>query len=144
MRGLSWHVPRLILPGLFSALAIAIGGCGIAQPPRPSTPTATSETKPNEAASVTVPRPPVTQPLVGQLRITQPAVRLSAGVAVPENGTTGTLMSFSIGYRFTRGGPAPTAIHVWVIEQTHGDPHQQPVQMKRRGTLHAIFPGVAS
>ena len=123
MMGLSWRVPRPILPGLFSALAIAIGGCGIAQPPQPSTPNATSETKPDEAVSVTVPRPPVTQPLVRQLPITQPAVRLSAGVALPKNGATGTLMSFSVGYRFTRGGSVPTAIHVWVIEQTHGDPH---------------------
>jgi hypothetical protein len=37
----------------------------------------------------------------------QPAIQLSAGVALPQTGPDGTLMSFSVDYAFLQGEPVP-------------------------------------
>ena len=69
------------------------------------------------------------------------AVRLSAGVALPQTGPTGRLMSFSIDYQFTRGGPTPEVRYVWVIERTKGKPAAQLVRLNDKGTLRTFIPG---
>ena len=69
------------------------------------------------------------------------AIRLSAGVALPQTGPTGRLMSFSIDYQFTHGGPTPEVRYVWVIERTKGKPAAQLVRLKDKGTLRAFIPG---
>ena len=50
-------------------------------------------------------------------------------------------MSFSVDYRFTQGGPDPTATYIWVIERSQGDSHQQAVELNSNGTLQAFVPG---
>ncbi len=116
---------------LVAALWIMATGCGVEQLLDPSSGPGTSDTKSNSAAPRTEFRPAVHQP----------AVKLSAGVALPQTGPTGTLMSFSVDYRFTQSGPDPAAKYVWVIERSQGVPHQGPVQLNSRGMLQAIVSG---
>ena len=71
----------------------------------------------------------------------QPPIKLYAGTSLPQTGPDGTLMSFSIDYQFTQGGPDPTAKYVWVIERSQGDPYQRPVQLNGKGTLQILLPG---
>jgi len=70
-----------------------------------------------------------------------PAIRLSAGVALPQTGPTGRLMSFSVDYRFTSAEPNPTSPYVWVIERKQGAPARQPVRLRGQGTLPILIPG---
>lgn len=71
----------------------------------------------------------------------EPVIKLYAGTSLPQTGPDGTLMSFSIDYQFTQGGPDPTAKYVWVIERSQGDPFQRLIQLKGKGTLQILIPG---
>lgn len=119
---------RATLLCLVAALWIAVIGCEFEQD---SDPSSTSATKSNAAAPRTESLPPAQQP----------PIKLSAGVALPQTGPTGTLMSFSVDYQFTQGGPDPTAKYVWVIKRSQGDPYQRPVQLNSKGTLQTLIPG---
>jgi hypothetical protein len=70
----------------------------------------------------------------------QQAIRISAGVALPQTGPEGTLMSFSVDYEFTQGEPVSSG-YIWVIERAHGDPARQPVQLVRQGNLPILIQG---
>jgi hypothetical protein len=116
---------------LVTALWIAASGCEFEIPSDPSSTSDTSATKSNAAA-------PQTESLSSA---SQPPIKLSVGVALPQTGPTGTLMSFSMDYQFTQSGPDPTAKYVWVIERSQGDPYQRPVQLNGKGTLQILIPG---
>jgi hypothetical protein len=70
----------------------------------------------------------------------QEAIRLSAGVALPQTGPEGTLMSFSVDYQFTQGKPISSG-YVWVVERAHGGPAKQLVQLARQGNLPILING---
>ena len=70
----------------------------------------------------------------------QQAIRVSTGVALPQTGPDGTLMSFSVDYEFTQGEPGSSA-YIWVIERAHGGPARQPVQLARQGNLPILIQG---
>lgn len=70
----------------------------------------------------------------------EPPIKMSAGVALPQTGPTGTLMSFSVDYRFREGGPDAAAKYVWVVERSKGEPHRQPVQLNSSGNLRTFLP----
>jgi hypothetical protein len=114
---------------LVAALWIAASGCEFEQLLDSSS--NTTATKSNTAANRIGSLPPAQQP----------PIKLSAGVALPQTGPTGTLMSFSVDYQFTQGGPGPTAKYVWVVERSQGGPYQQPVQLNGKGTLQTLVPG---
>jgi hypothetical protein len=67
-------------------------------------------------------------------------IRIAAGVALPQTGPEGTLMSFSVDYEFAEGEPA-TAGYTWVIERAHGAAAKQKVQLKKQGNLMTLVPG---
>jgi hypothetical protein len=67
-------------------------------------------------------------------------IKLSAGVALPQLGPEGTLMMFSVDYRFMEGRPNAEAKYAWVIQPAKGDPLEQEVKLKRAGNLQAIAP----
>jgi hypothetical protein len=70
-----------------------------------------------------------------------PAIKLSAGVALPQSLPTGTAMGFSVDYRFTQGGPGTVSRCVWVIEASRADqPVRQDVQLQTEGTLQMFVP----
>jgi hypothetical protein len=70
----------------------------------------------------------------------QAVAKLSAGTALPQPGPEGTLMMFSVDYRFREGAPDPAAKYVWVLEPAKGEPLEQPVKLRRQDTLQAIVP----
>ncbi len=67
-------------------------------------------------------------------------IKLSAGVALPQLGPEGTLMMFSVDYRFMEGKPDPAMKYAWVLQPGKGDPLEQEMKAKRAGTLQAIVP----
>jgi hypothetical protein len=69
-----------------------------------------------------------------------PSIRLSTGVALPQTGPDGTLMSFSVDYEFTEGQPESGG-YTWVIERAHGASAKQKAQLSSRGNLMALAPG---
>lgn len=82
---------------------------------------------------------PARGPATGGAKTDQPPIRLSAGVALPQTGPDGTLMSFSVDYRLVQGDPAPE--YVWVIERAKGVPARQKVKLGRQGNLPILLPG---
>jgi hypothetical protein len=70
-----------------------------------------------------------------------PPIRLSTGVALPQTGPTGILMSFSLDYQFLRGEPGSTTQYFWVIEPKRGNSYKQSVRLDRQGTLEILIPG---
>lgn len=71
----------------------------------------------------------------------QPPVKLSAGVALPQLGPDGTLMMFSVDYRFREDNrPNKEFEYLWVIQPAKGEPLEQPVKLKRGDNLSAIAP----
>ena len=87
--------------------------------------------------------PPSAMPVVSEpqtLSAGQQSIRLSAGVALPQTGPEGTLMSFSVDYEFTQGKPSSSG-YVWVIERTHGVPARQSVQLAKQGNLPILIQG---
>lgn len=69
-------------------------------------------------------------------------IRLSAGVALPQTGPEGMLMSFSVDYELKfHPGTAPNK-YVWVIERTRGDPAKIPVHLsEQQGNLINLIQG---
>lgn len=68
-----------------------------------------------------------------------PPIKLSAGVALPQLGPNGTMMMFSVDYRFREDNtPDPAGQYFWVIQPANGEPWEQPVQLKKRSTLQAM------
>ena len=67
-------------------------------------------------------------------------IKLSAGVALPQLGPEGTLMMFSVDYRFLEGRPNPDVKYAWIIQPAKGDPLEQIVKLKRADNLQAIVP----
>ena len=86
-----------------------------------------------------VPPPPRTT--AGSTASEVPAIRLSAGVALPQTGPTGILMSFSVDYKFTAGEPNPTSPYVWVIQRAKGGPARVGVRLGQKGTLPVLIGG---
>lgn len=92
---------------------------------------------------------PVTTPVVrpppattaGSTASGPPAIRLSAGLALPQTGPTGILMSFSVDYKFTAGEPNPTSPYVWVIQRAKGGPARVGVRLGQKGTLPVLIGG---
>jgi hypothetical protein len=71
----------------------------------------------------------------------RPPVKLSAGVALPQLGPEGTLMSFSVDYRFLDGAPNKEGEYLWVIVPTAGEPLEMPVKLKKKqDTLQTFVP----
>ena len=98
---------------------------------------------PPVARPVTSP-PPVSPPPGSTAGLTAsgpPAIRLSAGVALPQTGPTGILMSFSVDYKFTAGEPNPTSPYVWVIQRAKGAPARVGVRLGQKGTLPILIGG---
>ena len=93
-------------------------------------------------APVTTPAvPPPPSTTAGTTASQVPAIRLSAGVALPQTGPTGILMSFSVDYKFTAGEPNPTSPYVWVIQRAKGGPMRVGVRLGQKGTLPALIGG---
>jgi hypothetical protein len=63
-------------------------------------------------------------------------------VALPQLGPEGTLMMFSVDYRFKDFSPDANARYVWVIQPAKGDPLELEVtwQKRRERVLQAIAP----
>lgn len=111
-----------------------------AQPqPPPATPPLAS-TKPPAAQ----PQPPLAttslaseshRPAAGEQ-----SINLSVGIALPQPGLDGTLMTFSVDYEFTHGEPNSSA-YVWVIERAHGAPAKKSVQLTKEGNLASVIKG---
>jgi hypothetical protein len=72
----------------------------------------------------------------------QPAlsIQLSTGVALPQTGPEGTLMSFSVDYEVGQADPS-SAGYVWVIERAHGAAHKQKAQLAKKGNLMVLIQG---
>jgi hypothetical protein len=68
------------------------------------------------------------------------SIRLSAGVALPQTGPDGTLMSFSVDYEFAEGQP-DSGGYTWVIERAHGASAKQKAQLSNHGNLMTLIPG---
>ena len=72
---------------------------------------------------------------------TRPPVKLSAGVALPQTGPEGTLMAFSVDYRFLDGTPNKEGQYLWIIQPAVGEPLEMPVQLKKKqDTLQTFVP----
>ena len=69
-----------------------------------------------------------------------PAIRLSAGVALPQSLPTGTAMGFSVDYQFVQGSPETASRYVWVILGNQPEPVRQDVQLRPEGTLQVFVP----
>jgi hypothetical protein len=69
-------------------------------------------------------------------------VKLAAGVALPQSLPQGTVMSFSVDYRFTDGAPHPGASYRWLIAPSQGEPVEVPVELASEGTLHTFAEGL--
>lgn len=65
----------------------------------------------------------------------RPPVRLRAGVALPQTGPEGTLMSFSVDYEFTSESPQTSSQYRWVIRDKNGMAGAVPVKLNRQGNL---------
>ncbi|MBN1910238.1 MAG: hypothetical protein JW818_10905 [Pirellulales bacterium] len=105
-------------------------------PPTGSWPTGSQTPQPQPQASPAPVAPAVPSPAA-------PAgnVQLSAGVALPQTGPTGILMSFGIDYEFAQGGPDPNVQYGWIIQRRQGQPAAVPVKLKNKGTLQTMAPG---
>ena len=69
-----------------------------------------------------------------------PSIQLSAGVALPQTGPDGTLMSFSVDYEFVEGEPSSEG-YVWVIERAHGSACEATGQVVEAGQPSILIPG---
>lgn len=67
-------------------------------------------------------------------------IKLSAGVALPQTGPEGHLMSFSVDYEFMQETPVAKQ-YFWVIERTQGDSAKVPAPLtKKQGNLMTLIP----
>jgi hypothetical protein len=77
----------------------------------------------------------------GTIPSQRPQIELSTGVALPQTGPTGILMSFSVEYQIVVGRPDPSATYVWVVERQQGPPAREPVRLSDHGTLAILISG---
>ncbi len=88
------------------------------------------------------PSPSPSPPAGGQSQ--QPEVLLSTAVALEQTTPSGTMMSFSVDYKFTSGGPDGSTQYFWVIEPSgsasDGSAGKFPVQLTERDTLQTLAP----
>ena len=85
--------------------------------------------------------PPGIRPVPPPATNRQVAIRLSTGIALPQTTPAGTVMSFSVDYRFVRGGPDPSVPYVWVIEREGGPAGKLQVSLAAEGTLQTLAGG---
>ena len=134
--------------GLITMLVLA--GCEYQQggtPNAPSTPSAKGPTaEPVETpsqASVQTEQPPERTAPVPSAPSVPPAaavqVRLSAGVALPQTGPSGTMMGFSVDYKFATGRPDSAAKYAWIIQRSKGPETAMSVKLKAKGTLQKFL-----
>jgi len=96
-----------------------------------------AEPSPPELPAAPPPAPPVAPPAP---QAEQHTIALSTGVALPQTGPEGTLMSFSVDYEVIAGEPDPKG-YIWVIERAKGPPLRQPVRLAKKGNLPILVPG---
>ena len=87
--------------------------------------------------------PPSTKPVVTDPPTRAPdqySVRLSMGVALPQTGPQGTLMSFSVEY-VAAVSDSHSADYVWVIERAHGARNKRSIRLDKEGTLAILING---
>lgn len=81
------------------------------------------------------PQSPPVKPAVSespQPSAAEQPVRLSMGVALPQTGPQGTLMSFSVEYQ-APPNDSTSSEYVWVIERAHGAPNKKSVRLDKQG-----------
>ncbi len=110
-------------------------GPGAEQASAPSVPPSQTDAVGQTPVEPVAPRPrpaPSTpsQPVPSQ----RPAIKLSAGVAVPQSLPTGTAMGVSVDYRFIAGQPGSSP-YLWVIQPGKGQTAKKPVQLQPQGNL---------
>ena len=110
----------------------ATGGAASVQPATPAQPAVPATPAAPAAPATPEPPPPAA--------VGQSSIQLSAGVALPQTGPEGTLMSFSVDYEFVQGEPSPEG-YVWVIERAHGNPARQSVKLSKQGNLPILIQG---
>lgn len=111
-------------------------------PPQPSPPVGAAGSV-STGQTVAQPQPSSTMPGVSRPQPSsagQQPIRLATGVALPQTGPEGILMSFSIDYEFTEGEPSSSG-YVWVIERAHGSSARQPVKLTKQGNLPILING---
>lgn len=104
-----------------------------APPPLPPPPALPSSELP-------APSPPAPSATPQSSASVQLPIRLSTGVALPQTGPEGTLMSFSVDYHFDQGDPNPAGYSL-VIERTQGAPARRSVRLAKQGELPILVPG---
>jgi hypothetical protein len=101
---------------------------------------ATPKSQPTATAS----QPPPT-PSAGQLPLSaasgQQSIRLAMGVALPQTGPEGIMMSFSVEYEVIEAQPDRAAEYVCVVERERGKPAKISVRLARQGALPIILNG---
>lgn len=71
----------------------------------------------------------------------QPPVRLRAGVALPQTGPEGILMSFSVDYEFVNGQPSTGSKYRWVIKGSGDRGGALDVKLQKSGNLAVLING---
>lgn len=69
-------------------------------------------------------------------------IRLSAGVALAQTGPEGTMMGFSVDYRFVQGQPDPSRKYFWVIHVGGKPALKSQVALQARGNLADFVQGL--
>lgn len=110
--------------GLAVMGALGSSGCGPLTPSSPATTPA-----PAAAPQVSTTHPSTTPPSTSPASTSPPdavspatsaqTVKLSAGVALPQSLPDGTVMTFSVDYRFRAEAPDAAAQYVWIIQVRH-------------------------
>jgi hypothetical protein len=145
---------RMVAGQLGLVTLLVLVGCEYQQAPAPAapgTPSAASPTpepvktsspppvKAVQPPARSAPAPPV--PAAASAPSAAPVqVELSAGVALPQTGPTGTMMGFSVDYTFISGRPSGAAKYAWVVQRAKGPKVAMPVQLKAKGTLQTFLP----
>jgi hypothetical protein len=104
-----------------------------------STPPASGDEKPQALTAGGLKGPGANEAASRGVSEEEAPIQLSAGVALPQSFPTGTVMSFSVDYRFASGGPDPSCRYVWIIRASGAaDPWEAPVQLQSQGTLQSF------
>jgi hypothetical protein len=134
--------------GLVTMLALA--GCEYQQAGTPNAPGTPSASGPTPESAETPSPPPVQTEQPPERTAPVPSVppaasaaavqvRLSAGVALPQTGPTGTMMGFSVDYEFANGRPDGAAKYAWIIQRVKGPEAAVSVKLKAKGTLQKFL-----
>src|SRR5688500_14193548 len=102
------------------------GGAGQTPGAQPATPGMQPATPGVQPASPGA--QPTTPPAAGASATRFP-LRLKTPVALPVTTVEGTIMTFSVDYRFVEGAPDPAASYLFVIQPTQGTPAEVPAQL---------------